>query len=282
MSIAGDPKKAITDFSKQFQGDFIRQLRTAHGTKPILINRFYNEFINDKDHLHMNATRWPSLTEFAKFLGREGICRVEETDKGLQISWIDNSPEALRRQDAIRKRERMEKGDEEREHQLIQEQVERAREQARAEEQPDDEAKELQRVDGEKIKLDFGMKPSIMKPLTPPASTSVDSQSPQSEVRNLEAPAAVQARTPPFEEEFSKPATVNPPTVKLSFGAAGNKPKNVFATKKNPLAAKKSTFVEQPKKMSEAERIMKEEMERKRPRNSMGGVGFNAKKQRVG
>jgi len=280
MSIAGDPKKAITDFSKQFQGDFIRQLRTAHGTKPILINRFYNEFINDKDHLHMNATRWPSLTEFAKFLGREGICRVEESDKGLQISWIDNSPEALRRQDAIRKRERMEKGDEEREHQLIQEQVERAKEQARAEDKPDDEAKELQRVDGERIKLDFGMKPSIGKPPSPPTSTSMDSLS--SSTGRANADPVEGLLTPPSEEQLLKSIASEPPAVKLSLSAATSKPKNVFSTKKNPLATKKSSFVEQPKKMSEAERIMKEEMERKRPRESMGGVGFNFKKQRVG
>lgn len=75
----------------------------------------------------MNATKWPSLTEFAKFLGREGICRVEETDKGIQIAWVDNSPEALRRQDAIRKKERQDKGDEEREQMLIRDQVRKAK-----------------------------------------------------------------------------------------------------------------------------------------------------------
>ena len=31
------------------------------------------------------------------------------------ISWIDNSPDALRGQDALRKKERQDKGDEERE-----------------------------------------------------------------------------------------------------------------------------------------------------------------------
>lgn len=55
------------------------------------------------------------MTEFAKHLGREGLCRVEDLDKGLHIAWIDNSPEALRRQDAIRKKERQDKGDEQRE-----------------------------------------------------------------------------------------------------------------------------------------------------------------------
>jgi len=274
MTIAGNPNKAIGDFSKQFQGDFVRQLRTAHGTKPILLNRFYNEFISEKEHLHMNATKWPSLTEFAKHVGREGICRVEETDKGLQISWIDNSPDALRRQDAIRKRERMEKGDEEREQQLIQEQVERATEQAPVDQELDDADRVLQRTDGEKIKLDFGTKLNVAKQPTASPTSSTDVQRTM-----IDGPKT--DLTPTSEVDGLKIVTSDIPAVKMSFNAGGNKPKNVFAAKKNPLAVKKSTFVEQPKKMSEAERIMKEELERKRPRDSAGGVGFSLKKQRV-
>ena len=43
----------------------------------------------------MNATKWLSLSEFVKHLGRTGVVRVEETEKGFFISWIDNSPKAL-------------------------------------------------------------------------------------------------------------------------------------------------------------------------------------------
>jgi len=110
----------------------------------------------------MNATKRPSITEFAKFLGREGICRVEETDKGLQVAWIDDSPDTLRRQDATRKKERQDKGDEEREQVLIREQVRKAEmdAEARATAGDDDENEgELKRAEGEKIKLSFGAKP---------------------------------------------------------------------------------------------------------------------------
>lgn len=93
-------------------------------------------------------------------MGREGICRVEETDKGIQIAWIDNSPEALRRQDTIRKKERQDKGDEEREQMLIREQVRKAEldAEARAKGDEDEEERELKRAEGEKIKLSFGKK----------------------------------------------------------------------------------------------------------------------------
>lgn len=43
----------------------------------------------------MNSTRWLSLSEFVKHLGRTGVVRVDETEKGFFISWIDNSPKAL-------------------------------------------------------------------------------------------------------------------------------------------------------------------------------------------
>ncbi|CAN6641870.1 hypothetical protein TRVA0_019S00276 [Trichomonascus vanleenenianus] len=120
--------RTIGDFSRQFQADFVRLLRTTHREKPVNANRFYNQYIQDKHHVHMNATKWHSLTEFVKHLGRSGVVRVTEDEQnGVQISWIDNSPEALERQDASRKRERVEKGDELSTHMLIQQKIERAK-----------------------------------------------------------------------------------------------------------------------------------------------------------
>jgi DNA/RNA-binding protein KIN17 len=72
------------------------------------------------------------------------------------------------------------------------------------------------------------------------------------------------------EEEESKPAEAAPALkpVSLKFGAKPQ-PKNVF---KNAFAgAPKKVMAAPPKKMSEAERIMKEEMERKRTRETGGG-----------
>lgn len=37
----------------------------------------------------MNATKWLSLTGFVKWLGREGHCIVDETEKGWFVTWID-------------------------------------------------------------------------------------------------------------------------------------------------------------------------------------------------
>ncbi len=107
MSVVGEnPQKYIQGFSNDFQRDFVTLLRTAHGEKWIGVNRFYNEYIRDKEHVHMNATRWSSLTEFSKYLGREGVVHVREDEKdGLMIAWRDTSAAGVKRREEIRELE---------------------------------------------------------------------------------------------------------------------------------------------------------------------------------
>lgn len=37
--------------------------------------------IGDKLHVHMNATKWDTLTTFVKYLGKQGVAVVDETEK---------------------------------------------------------------------------------------------------------------------------------------------------------------------------------------------------------
>lgn len=290
LLVGEDPKKFINDYSNQFQRDFLLLLRTSHGEKQVQMNHFYQEYIANKEHIHMNSTKWPSLTEFAKHLGREGICRVEETDKGIHIAWVDNSPEALRRQDAVRKKEMQDKGDETREQKLIRDQVRKAQAdaEARGVHDEDEGDKELKRVEGEKIKLNFGSKPQAVTPASEsgtqglatkgePSPTSV-STTPNTGVGSGDATSAKaegeSAATPVKEGIPNAPAKIS---LQMGFQS---KPKNVFAAaKKNALGGKKVAQIQQPKKMSEAERIMKEEIERKRNRDGGGGFGGPAPKK---
>jgi DNA/RNA-binding protein KIN17 len=301
--IGEDPRKAINDFSNQFLRDFIQLLRTGHGEKAVNVNHFYQEYISNKQHVHMNATKWSSLTEFAKYLGREGICRVGEDEKnegrtgasGLTISWIDNSPENLRRQEALRKKERQDRGDEEREQRMIQEQIRKARRQGMNDggeedededqiEAPRDDAQTesdgIKRKEGERVVLNFGAKKQ-QQPPTPPLSDKEPSPSGQEKdpASTTDAPnSASTASAPTDTEQPQQPK----PAISMSFGSSTNKPKNVFAaaSKKNAFSGvKKPASVAPQRAMSEAERIMKEELERKRQREERGGNVF--KKQRI-
>jgi DNA/RNA-binding protein KIN17 len=266
LVVGEDPKKAINEFSNQFNNDFLQQLRTSHGTKAVLINHFYQEYIANKTHTHMNATRWSSLTEYAKYLGREGICRVEETDKGLQIAWIDNSPEALKRAEAIRRKEMQDKGDEERELRIIREQQKRAEKAA-------EERRRAKGVFGDGDKHDLMEKQDL-----PVTDIRMSFGVPKQDKKQEDNKAPDEGIEPPKPEDgAAKPAG-------FSLGVKPPQAKNVFTqAKKNALAGgtKKAVKIEQPKKMSEAERIMREEMDRKRSRESSGGGGLN-KKPRLG
>ncbi|KAL3479670.1 domain of Kin17 curved DNA-binding protein-domain-containing protein [Aspergillus californicus] len=280
LLIGEDPKKYIEDFSRQFIHNFMQLLRTTHGEKKVNVNQFYQQVIADKEHIHMNATKWKSLSQFAAQLGREGLVHVEETEKGLFVSYIDRTPEAMRRREAVMKKERQDRGDEEREQKEILEQVARAR--GNVEDQEDDidpEARNLQRKEGEKVKLNIGLAAKPARPAQPAQPVTEQSETPPSEEKEKDASATPEtAVDSPTPEQAAKPA----PKVSMSFGAANGKPKNVFASaKKNPLAGKKGSVMVAPKKMSEQERIMKQEMEAMQ-RKRLGGSGMpNPKRPRV-
>ena len=54
---------------------FIELQKRRFGTKRVQANLVYQEYISDREHVHMNATQWETLTDFVKWLGREGMKR---------------------------------------------------------------------------------------------------------------------------------------------------------------------------------------------------------------
>lgn len=105
LLVGENARKHIGQYSRDFQTDFLSQLRMSHGEKRVNANRFYNEYIQNKEHVHMNATQWASLSAFVKHLADKKICKVEETDKeGLTIAYIDNSAASLERKQMAAKK----------------------------------------------------------------------------------------------------------------------------------------------------------------------------------
>jgi hypothetical protein len=64
----GSVTEIIEKYSQEFHESFMRSLRIHHGEKLIGMNKFYQEFISEKEHVHLNATRWKSLTSYARYL----------------------------------------------------------------------------------------------------------------------------------------------------------------------------------------------------------------------
>ncbi|XP_066489668.1 DNA/RNA-binding protein KIN17 [Tiliqua scincoides] len=120
-----NPQQFMDYFSEEFRNDFLELLRRRFGTKRVHNNIVYNEYIGHREHIHMNATQWETLTDFTKWLGREGYCKVDETPKGWYIQYIDRDPETIRRQQEQEKKKKQDLDDEEKTARFIEEQVRR-------------------------------------------------------------------------------------------------------------------------------------------------------------
>ena len=291
LQVGEDPKKYINEYSNQFKRDFLQLLKTSHGEKKVHMNNFYQEYIRDKEHVHMNSTKWPSLTEFAKFLGREGVCRVEEGGRGLEISFIDDSPEAVARREDVKRKERQAKGDEDLESRLLNQQIKRAKEAAKEKErlevgQKKEDVEEVRKpelgeasVEPVKLSLSLGAK-AAQKPAEPAKEPEPDAPVAIDTFSAQDATATPLADKKDAPSETPAPAPAAPPKISLG-GLMGKKPNALLGKRPNALAGKKTVAAPEPeKKMSNAERIMREEMERKRFRDERGGG--NGKRQRLG
>uniref|UniRef100_A0A6U0Y7K8 DNA/RNA-binding protein Kin17 WH-like domain-containing protein n=1 Tax=Rhizochromulina marina TaxID=1034831 RepID=A0A6U0Y7K8_9STRA len=151
---ADNPGKVMDQYSKEFEEYFLETLSRHHNTKRVHANLVYKEYIGDKHHVHMNATKWTTLTNFVLYLGKTGKVVADETEKGWYIQWIDRDPAVVARQQAAEKKRKHEMDDEARR----QKEVARRVQAAGAAEEPDaPQASELSRgAPDEKVSLQLG------------------------------------------------------------------------------------------------------------------------------
>ncbi|XP_044042188.1 DNA/RNA-binding protein KIN17 isoform X2 [Siniperca chuatsi] len=158
-----DPNKFMDYFSDEFKNDFLELLSRRFGTKRVHNNIVYNEYISHREHVHMNSTQWETLTDFTKWLGREGFCKVDETPKGWYVQYIDRDPETIRRQEEQARKKKQDLDDEERSARFIEEQVRRGRDGKEPEETP--VFTELKREsEEEKVAFNLGASSSVAGP----------------------------------------------------------------------------------------------------------------------
>ncbi|KAF1372162.1 hypothetical protein PFLUV_G00262320 [Perca fluviatilis] len=164
-----DPNKFMDHFSDEFKSEFLELLRRRFGTKRVHNNIVYNEYISFREHVHMNSTQWETLTDFTKWLGREGLCKVDETPKGWYVQYIDRDPETIRRQEEQAKKKKQELDDEEKTARFIEEQVRRGRDGKEIDETP--VFTELKREsEEEKVAFNLGASSSVAGPSKSSAS----------------------------------------------------------------------------------------------------------------
>jgi DNA/RNA-binding protein KIN17 len=176
-------KKVTEDFSRQFLNAFMTLLRISHGNKSVDANKFYQEYIsNDRDHVHMNSTKWSSLTLFVQYLGKNSYVRVEqpgddENDHSLMISYIDHSDQ----KSVLVKRQQLMKNDEEQSMRFLSQQIEAGRNEKHIHKE-NDSVHEVKEIPKEGIKVQLRPKMSEKKK-TAAAFNSEESEDSEDEAK---------------------------------------------------------------------------------------------------
>ncbi|KAL9226588.1 hypothetical protein vseg_002381 [Gypsophila vaccaria] len=127
MEIFGqNPDRVVDGYSEEFEELFLEHMRRSHRFSRVAATVVYNEYIADRHHVHMNSTKWLTLTEFVKYLGRTGKCKVDETAKGWFITYVDRDSETVFRTRMKEKRVKADLVDEEKKERDILKQIQRA------------------------------------------------------------------------------------------------------------------------------------------------------------
>lgn len=103
----------LDKFSSEFEKMYLDCLYRRHRTKRMNANNVYQEVIQDKHHIHMNATKWTTLSDFVQYLGKTSKCIVEETERGWYVTYIERDPTILAQQENYERRVESEKREEE-------------------------------------------------------------------------------------------------------------------------------------------------------------------------
>lgn len=98
----------------QLENQFLQLLKLKYRDNFTPANEVYKEYINDKSHVHMNATRWDSLTAFIQYLAKAGRVEYQKSEKGDLIKYIDRDPTKLKKIEELNDREQIEREEAER------------------------------------------------------------------------------------------------------------------------------------------------------------------------
>ena len=109
----------VERFSQQFSSGYMAVLR-RQGGRQVKANHVYTQYIADKEHVHMNATKWDTLSSFVSYLGKQRLADVEQDEHGdWLVRYIDRDPRLLERQQEVEKKASRERSREQEEAERI-------------------------------------------------------------------------------------------------------------------------------------------------------------------
>ncbi|MFS7951897.1 putative KIN17-like protein [Helianthus anomalus] len=86
MEVFGqNPHRIVDGYSEEFESTFLDHMKRSRIAATVV----YNEYINDRHHVHLNSTKWATLTEFVKYLGKTGKCKERLKNKRAKADIVD-------------------------------------------------------------------------------------------------------------------------------------------------------------------------------------------------
>ena len=160
LLLFGDnPGRYLKEYSGAFAKDFNNILRRQFNQKRVLANTVYQQYISDKNHVHMNATCWVTLTSYIRHLERIGYAEIEDSEKGWYVTWTLKDPAQELRDQKAAKKEKLALDDEERVKEYIEAQIEKASRQSKS--YTEFMATKLLKSENEVLMLDLEMKRTV-------------------------------------------------------------------------------------------------------------------------
>ena len=77
--------------SKLFEAEFLNVLKSSFPNKEVRANTVYIQVIKDKNHIHMNSTKWESLRGFCENLKIKNKIEMKMTETGPIIKLISEN-----------------------------------------------------------------------------------------------------------------------------------------------------------------------------------------------
>ena len=157
---AESPEAFVEFYSKEFLDAFMEELRRKTENVRSKATSIWKSVIAERHHIHLNSTRWLTLTEFVKWIGKEGLAQVDVDEEGKwHVRYINRDPAVEERKKALERKEKMDADDSERASKMVERQIKEAQKALREKglapgaDKVAVASQELRREEGEKISL---------------------------------------------------------------------------------------------------------------------------------
>eukprot|EP00494_Astrolonche_serrata_P004454 UN04467 len=77
-----NPEQFTRAYSDEFMHEFMMIFKNQGGRR-VMANVVYRQYIKDREHFHMNATIWQTLSSFATYLGKKEWLKLNRLKKLL-------------------------------------------------------------------------------------------------------------------------------------------------------------------------------------------------------